>query len=401
MISAETIKYSLRNLKSRKTRSFFTILSIFIGITTIFVFVSFGLGLYNYVNELSEGSSADKVIIQPIGGTFSMFDSNVVFTDDDINAVKKVPGVKKVTGSYFKTIEVESQDTKIYTLLISYDPKNPLLLESSNIDILKGKQLSGNKKEVLLGYNYQIEDRIFEKPIELNQNILINGEKIKVVGFVEEVGSPQDDAQVYISNDYIDELYPDENLSYGYIIAKVDKENIDIIIPKIEKSLRQERNLDEGKEDFYVQSFQDLVEGFSTALNIVVGFVILIALISVLVSAINTANTMITSVLERTKEIGVIKSIGARNSDVFGIFLFESGFLGFIAGIIGVFIGFVISYIGMVTLDSLGYGFLKPNFSPFLFIACIIFATITGAVSGVIPARNASRTNPVEALRYE
>lgn len=401
MISFETINYSLRNLKHRKIRSFFTILSIFIGITTIFIFISFGLGLYNYVNELTQGSSADKLLIQPIGGSLATFDTNVIFEDSDIRAIERVPGVKEVSGSYYKIVTVESQNKVIYSVLFSYDPKIPIAMESFNINLLKGKEVVSGKKEVVLGYNYLIPGKIFDKPISLNQNILINGEKIKVVGFYEEVGNPQDDSNIYISNDYIKKLFPEENLSYGMIVAKVDITNINEITKKIEKALRNHRNLKEGKEDFQVQSFEDLIKGFSTALNVIIGFVLLIGLISVFVSAINTANTMITSVLERTREIGVIKSIGARNSDVFGIFLFESGFLGLIAGIIGVIIGFSISYLGMILLESYGYGFLKPDFSPIIFIGCIIFATLTGAISGVMPARSASKTNPVEALRYE
>lgn len=401
MISPETIKYSLKNLSKRKGRSFLTILSIFIGIATIFIFVSYGLGLYTYIDEVTTSTSADKIIIQAKGGTFAMFDSNVKFSDDDLDAIKNTPGVFEVTGSYFKIVEAEFQEKRLYTMMMSYDPKKPLVMEVSNIDIIKGRELSGNKKEVVLGYNYMIDEKIFPKGLRLNQNIEINGEKIKVVGFYDEVGNPQDDAQIYMGNDYMEEFYPNETLSYGWIIAKVDIDDIDGVIERVEKSLRNERDLDKGKEDFFVQSFQDMIEGFSTALDVVIGFIILIALISVVVSAINTANTMITSVIERIKEIGIIKSIGARNSDIFGIFLFESGFLGFVAGVIGVLIGWFVSYTGGVILDSLGYGFLQPDFHPLIFIGCIAFATLTGALSGVFPAINASKINPVDALRYE
>jgi putative ABC transport system permease protein len=401
MISKQTVKYSLKNLKQKKTRSFFTILSIFVGIATIFIFVSFGLGLYTYIDELTQGSSADKIIIQPKGGTLAMFDSSTSFDEDDLKAIKKVPGVYEVSGSYFKTVEVKAQDERLYTLLISYDPDLPIVMEASNIGIGKGRELSGNKREIVLGYNYQVDGAIFPKAIRLNQNIEINGKDIKVVGFIEKTGSKPDDAQVYVANDYMGELFPEENLSYLWMVAKVDIGNVDGVVEKIEKSLRQERDLDEGKEDFSVQSFNDMIEGFSSAINIVIGFIIFIALISVLVSAVNTANTMITSVLERIKEIGVIKSIGARNSDILGIFLFESAFLGFIAGVVGVFMGWSLSYLGGTILDNLGYGFLQPAFPIILFVSLITFATLTGAISGVFPAIRASKINPVDALRWE
>ena len=110
---------------------------------------------------------------------------------------------------------------------------------------------------------------------------------------------------------------------------------------------------------------------------------------------------MITSVLERYKEIGVLKAIGARNSEIFGIFLFESAFLGFIAGVLGVIFGAGISYGAGILLDSLGFGFLQPNLSIELFGGLILFSMLTGAISGAIPAWNASKINTVDALRYE
>tara|TARA_Y100000310_G_C20665031_1_gene807018 strand:+ start:468 stop:1682 length:1215 start_codon:yes stop_codon:yes gene_type:complete len=403
VMSEESVKYSLRNLRHRKARSFLTVLSIFIGITTIFIFISFGWGLYNYIGELSSSSSADKLIIQAKGGAgMPGLDTTFKLTDDDLEVIEGTAGVYEVSGLRFKVVEIQQRDVKKYTFLISYDPEKPLMMEFSNIEIGLGRDLNkGETGKMIAGYNYQIPDAIFPKAYDINDNIKVDGNKIKIVGFYESVGSPPDDAQIYVTNDYMEELYPDENLSYGWIMARVDIDNIDGVIERIEKSLRKERGLEKGKEDFFVQSFQDMLEAFSSALNIVIGFVVLIALISVLVSAVNTANTMITSVLERVKEIGVIKSIGARNSEIFKIFLFESAFLGFVAGVIGVGLGWLISYAGGRILAGFGWGFLSPYFSIWIFIGLILFATITGAISGVIPAIRASRINPVDALRYE
>jgi len=181
--------------------------------------------------------------------------------------------------------------------------------------------------------------------------------------------------------------------------------NIEQAVENVERGLRKHRDVEKGKEDFFVQTFENMIESYTAAINIIIAFVILIALISVLVSAVNTANTMITSVLERYKEIGILKSIGARNSEVFEIFLFESAFLGFTAGILGVLLGWIATLVANMTLNSLGWGFLQPAYSILfpgdLFIYCILFAVITGAISGVIPAYRASRINTVDALRYE
>jgi putative ABC transport system permease protein len=400
VMSKELIKYSMKNLAHRKTRSFLTILSIFAGITTIFIFISFGWGLYDYVNNLSSSSSADKILIQAKGGTMGI-GSGFKLTDKDLKAIQKTSGVYDATGVYVESVEITQGKIKRYSFLISLDPQKPLMLEFLNVKTSKGRMLVGKETgNAVLGANYQYDNKIMPKAYNLNENVELQGQKVKIIGFLQTIGNPQDDSQVYVSNDYLKKLYS-ENESYGMIIARVDISKIDIVIENIEKNLRKSRGLEKGKEDFFVQSFDELIKTYSSALNIVIGFVILIALISVLVSAVNTSNTMITSVLERVREIGIMKSIGARNSEIFSIFLFESGVLGFIAGCLGVLAGVGITYVAHLLLDFYGWSFLTPHYSISLYMGCIAFATITGAVSGVLPAANASRTNPVEALHYE
>lgn len=401
MISTESIKYSLNNLKQRKTRSFFTILSIFIGITTIFIFISYGLGLYDYANTFLSESSADKVIIQAKGSTGGI-EGTFAFSEDELKAVQRVSGVYEATGAYSKAAQIESQNKMRYVFILGSDPKSPLLEELSNLKIEKGRMLTpGEKGKIVLGYNYQIDNKIFPKGIELNGVIEVQGQKLRVVGYYEEVGNAQDDSNIYVTDEFMKDLYPNENLSYTYLIARVDVKNMDRTIENIEKTIRKERNQEEGKEDFYVQSFADLFETYKSILNIIIGFVFIIAFISVLVSGVNTANTMITSVIERKKEIGIMKSIGSRNSNILGIFLFESSFLGFVAGVIGCLVGWGLSALGGTILQNIGYGFLQPSFPILLFMGCIAFATLTGAISGAAPAYRASRVNPVDALRYE
>ncbi len=402
MISKELMIYSLRNIWNRKTRSFLTILSIFIGILTIFIFISFGLGLYGFIEEATAGTSADKVIIQPRGVGFGGLDTTFSLTDDDLEAVKKSSGVYEATGIYLKAAEITQKRTTKYAFLTAYDPKNPLIMQIWNVEITEGRELKqGDNGRVVLGYNYMIEDKVFPDAYSLNDKIEVQNQKLRIIGFFEKIGNPQDDSNIYIINDYLPTLYPDDNLSYSWIIARVEVGRIEQVVENIKDDLRDTRNLEKGKEDFFVQSFDDMIESYSTVLNIIIGFVILIAFISVVVSSINTSTTMVTSVLERTKEIGVIKSIGARNSDVFKTFLFESGFLGFVGGVVGVILGAILTAIGAYILDQLGWGFLSPSYSPYLFIGCILFATLTGAISGVLPARSASKTRPAEALRYE
>jgi len=401
MISEESVKYSLKNIAHRKTRSALTIFSIFIGITTIFIFISFGQGLYDYVNSFTTGTSADKITVSPKGIGAPGMDDTFSFSERDLKAIERSAGVIEAEGMYAKVVEIEKSDIKKYVMIMSLDPKKGMMIELSNMKIFRGRELqSGDAKKVVLGYNYLLDDKIFPKKLDINDKLTLNGQDFRVVGFYSELGNPQDDSNVYILPDTMKAVFPNIT-GYAMIIARADIGSMNLTISNVERNLRISRNIDKGKEDFYVASFEDLIASYTSALDIVIGFVILIALISVLVSAINTANTMITSVLERTKEIGVLKAIGAKNSEIFNIFVFESGFLGAVAGILGVIAGFLITFAAGTVLDNLGWGFLSPHYSITLFLGCVIFAIVTGAVSGVIPAVNASKTNVVDALRYE
>jgi len=110
---------------------------------------------------------------------------------------------------------------------------------------------------------------------------------------------------------------------------------------------------------------------------------------------------MYTSVLERTREIGIMKAIGAKRRDIVVIFLIEAGVLGLLGGIIGTAIGIFLSKIVEFAAFSMGYSILKIQFSPWIIVGSVAFSFIVGAIAGVLPALRAAKLSPVEALRYE
>jgi putative ABC transport system permease protein len=404
MISRQEIKYAMRNLLARKARTFLTALSIFVGIATIFIFLSFGWGLWDYVNDIAAESGVDKVIVQARGTGAPGIDQTFKLEDKDLRAVERTKGISEAAGAYFQSGEVEKGDQKKYSFITGLPGdlrKNKLIVEMFTVDIRKGRPLrKGDSGKVVLGYNYIVPDRVFTKPVKIGEKIKIQDKKFEIVGVYDAIGNPSDDANVYLTeNDFLD-LYPDA--SYGFIIGRAnDIEAIDAIAERVEKSLRKARDLEEGKEDFFVQTFQEAIDQFMGVLNIIIGFIILIAGISVVVSMINTANTMVTSVLERTKEIGIMKSIGARNATIRNIFILESSTIGAMAGIIGVALGWFLTSTGANLLDQLGFGFLSPHYSWQLFAGAVLFATVVGGISGLLPAIQASKQSPVDALRYE
>jgi putative ABC transport system permease protein len=398
------IKYSLTNLVHRKMRSFLSVLSILIGITAIFALVSFGLGMRDYMETIAAEAGTDKLYIQHKGPGGLGLDENFFFTKDEINFVGKIKGVDEILGMYVATPEIEFKKQKKYAFLVGIDPgKIEFVDETFTVTVEKGRHLKkGDIRKVVLGYLYQFDDKMFKRGVDLGDKVYLNREQFEVIGFYEEVGNPQDDSNIYISEAAYEVMFPEKKEKYGYVMMSSDKGvNPNELADKIEEKLRKYRGQEEGKEDFFVMTFADAFEIFANIMNVINGILVLIALVSLVVAAVNIMNTMYTAVLERTREIGVMKAVGAKNSNIMLIFVIESGLLGTVGGIIGIAFGYVIAKIGGYAVALTGYGFLQPVFPWYLVAGCILFAFGVGALAGLLPARQASRLQPVDALRYE
>ncbi|MEM2139080.1 MAG: FtsX-like permease family protein [Candidatus Woesearchaeota archaeon] len=400
----EDIKYGLKNIYKKKTRSFLTILSILIGIAAVYALMSFGLGIQYYITNLAYESGADKLFVMNKGLGAPGTDANFFLTKQDINFLEKKQGVKEILGIYMNPVQIKFNNQRKFAFMSGFDvDKTQLMLETGNMKLFKGRDLKkSDKNKVALGYNYQLENKIFSKPVKLGDNVLINDKKFEVVGFYSEVGSPDEDSRIYINEESFIWLFPQKENKFSMAIIRSEK-NIDTekLAEYLQDKLRRFKNQEEGKEDFYVQTFADLIETFGRIINIINSVLILISFISVVVAAVNIMNTMYTNVLERTKEIGIMKAIGARNSEILKIFLVESALLGFIGGFLGVLLGYLVSSFGGIIAKNSGYASLQPIFPLELTLGCIIFGTLVGSFSGLFPAKGAAELKPVDALRYE
>ena len=398
------IKYALQNFRKRKLRSGLTILSILIGITAIFALLSFGIGIQRYVDTVADEAGRDKLFVQAKGIGAPGTDENFFLSKDDVDFVSKIKGVDDIVGMYFKAGEIKFDDQKKFYFVVGVDTgKIDFIEESFAVDVINGRRLKkGDNDKVVLGYNYQFKDKIFKNPVRLGDKIEINSRKFEVVGFHDEIGNPQDDANVFITKEAFEIIYPDSKDEFGFIMISAQKgvAPSDLAV-LIEDKLRKHKNQDEGKEDFFVQTFEDALATFTTVINVINGMLLLIALVSLVVAFVNIMNTMYTAILERTKEIGVMKAIGAKNSDILIIFVVEAGLIGLIGGLLGVLLGYVISSIGGSIAAASGFALLKPAYPIALVIGCLFFSFLVGAAAGFFPARRASKLKPVDALRYE
>ncbi len=401
---SEELKYAIGNLKKRKLRTFLSVISITIGITSIFAIVSFGLGLQSYVNEIAAEAGVDKLFIQSKGIGAPGTDLTFSLSKEDINFIDKIKGVNQITGVYAQAGEIEHNKQKRFVFIMGIDTKQlDFIDESFTATVEKGRHLKkGDIDKVALGYNYQLNDKIFKKKINIGDKVNINSNKFEVIGFYEELGNPQDDSNIYLTRESFEEIYPDIEDKFGFLMIRADK-NVKTadLSEKITEKFRKHKDQKKGEETFFVQTFEDALKTFGDVLNVLNGVLFLIALISLIVATVNIMNTMFTAVMERTTEIGIMKSIGAKNSTILKIFMFESGIIGLIGGVTGITIGFIIASIGGNAAAASGFSLLKPIFPFSLIFGCLLFALITGIIAGYLPSRKASNLKPVDALRYE
>ena len=403
IIKIQELRYSLTNLLHRRMRSFLSVLSILIGITAIFALISFGLGMQNYIDKFAEEAGTRTMYITSKGIGAPGFDDTFGLTQNEIDFVGKIKGVDESIGLYFNGAEIESENQKRYTFSIGLDTdKLDVLATVFTVDVEKGRRLKeGDNDKVVLGYNYQLDNRIFKRGLELGDKVEINGERFEIVGFYEEIGNPQDDSQIYFTSEVMKDLYEKED-KFGFVVLIAGEgEDVQLLSEKIEDKFRKKRGQKEGEEDFYLMTFQDTLEIYGNVIGVINGVLVLIALISLVIAAVNIMNTMYTAVLQRKREIGLMKAVGARNSNIMLIFVVESGMLGTVGGITGVILGYLIARAGGYAVASAGYGFLTPVFPWYLTFGCLLFAFFVGAISGLLPAYQASQLKPVDALRYE
>jgi len=398
--------FSFNNLRSRRLRSWLTMLGIFIGIAAVVALIGLGEGLRNAIISQFGFLGTDIISVTATGG-LGPPGTGVLkpLTDKELDGVKEVAGVEAAAGRIIEPGKLVFNDKAAfgYAASIPDGEGRDLMEHVMNMKAEKGRLLEdGDKGVVFLGYLFFEEDNPFGKSIVPGSKVEIQDKEFKVIGIMEKKGNFQLDGVVFLNDDDLRDLVGREKGEYDIIAARFN-ENADVneIKTGIEKKLRKIRDVDEGDEDFSVQTPGEILESVNSTILAVQIFVYIIAGISLLVGGIGIMNTMYTAVVERTKEIGIMKSIGARNSAIFTLFFIESGFLGTVGGAIGALIGFSlakgVAFIGRLVLGSeliaadIGFG---------LIFGALLFSFVIGSFFGTLPAFQASKLNPVDALRY-
>ena len=381
-------------------------LGIFIGIAAVVSLMGLGEGLRGAINSQFGFLGTDILSVTASGG-FGPPGTGVVdpLTNKELDKVKRVAGVQGVGGRILESGKLVFNDKAVFGFAASLpDGEDRKVVEHAmNMKAQKGRLLKeSDKGGVFLGSTFMEEDNPFGKPILPGSKVEILDKEFKVIGIMEKKGNFQIDGAVFLNEDDLRELVDRDEDEYDIIIARFD-ENLDVneLRADIEKGLRKVRDVDEGDEDFSVETPGSILETVNSTILAVQIFVYIIAGISILVGGIGIMNTMYTSVIERTKEVGIMKSIGAKNSAIFSIFFVESGLLGTVGGLIGIIIGVSgASSLAFAGRALLGSELIAVYFPFGLIFGALLGSFIMGSFFGTLPAIQASKLHPVDALRY-
>ena len=383
-----------KNLRYRQVRSWLTILGVIIGVASIIALVSITTGLENSIEEQFDKIGSNKIFVMPKGtmGIGAGLDSK------DVKVLEKMGEFETVIPYLVEpSVSLKYKLVERYHMVMAFPSDDAAKWwESYDIGLDSGRFFhSGDGNVILLGYKAATD--LFDKTVRLNNKIEVGGEDFKVVGIVEEIGNSQDDNQVYIPLEVARDLFDKpEDVSTIEVTVK-EGLDMEIVVDKLKRRLGRVKD----EESFEVMTPVDILRFMGNILSVVRIVLVSIAAISLVVGAVGIMNSMYTNVLERTKEVGVMKAVGASNRVIRLFFLVEAGFIGLVGGVFGVLFGFGLAkFVGYLAAVG-GFKMLVITFDPWLMLFGLVFAFIVGLVAGYLPAKQASELKIVDALSYD
>jgi putative ABC transport system permease protein len=395
------INLTIKNIFRKKLRSTLTILSVIIGVASVVALIVLSEGMLAAVTDQFNKMGANSIFVMPAfngnPNTSGRVSEENRLKMSEAYSISKIAEVEEVYAMNFFTAkgEYKGEELFVYVVTIPSD-KLDSMFKFFDVRIDKGKSFDGKDGYIAIIGPYLAKEA-FNREIKVGDTIKINDVDFKVGGILEAVGNESDDSSIYIGRKAglaVDDY--GETVNYMMIKSKEDAD-ADLVVKKIERILKKTR--EEGT--YTVISSESFLELIRRVMNMMRSILIAIAGISLIVASLGIANSVFTSVLERTKEIGVLKSIGARISDITFIFVFESVVLTVVGGIIGFFAGIGIARLVILYAATHNFTMLTIHITPWLVIMTLLLSLIVGLVSGLFPARAAAKMNIVDALRQQ
>jgi putative ABC transport system permease protein len=396
-------------LATHKLRSSLTILGIVIGVAAVISLMSIGKGAEADILSRIGSLGSDLITIRPgasfgAGGVRGGAGSAASLTTEDAMAISEIPDVSTVAPSYNRNLQLVAGSNNMNA---SVSGVTPDYQQVSNLNLSSGtffSEFEYQRSEAVAVLGANVKDTLFPGTDPVGLPMRLGSTSVRVIGVLDSkgnmFGSPDD--SVFIPLTVMQEAIAQPRTAQGGHVASSislkisDAKMADYVTQEITSLLRTRHQLaPTANDDFSVTSMEQLVATVSATTGTMTLLLGAIAAISLLVGGIGVMNIMLVSVLERTREIGIRKALGARNRDIWTQFLVEAAFVALGGGIIGVIIGWVASYL----ISSIGQ--MTTQVSADIVILAVSVSVGIGLFFGFYPAWNAARLDPIEALRSE
>jgi putative ABC transport system permease protein len=387
------------SLVAHRMRSFLTALGIAVGIASVVLLTSIGEGLHQFVLSEFSQFGTTLVAINPgkattAGTSMGVFGTERPLTIEDSEALKRLANVQTVVPVVYGNAEVEAGNRRRRTTIYGTGAGWP---EAFNMKVKSGRFLPDDDPTAPRAFavlGSKLKNELFGDQNPLGQRITISGNRFRVLGVMESKGSILGfdlDDTVYIPVARGMNLFDRDTLVE--IDVTYDEETpVDKVVEGIKKTLEARH----GRDDVTITTQQQMLDVLGSVLNVLTFAIGAIGSISLFVGAIGIVTIMTIAVNERTNEIGLLRALGAKQSQVLSLFLGEAIVLAAIGGLSGLFLGIGIARMLHIFLPAL------PVHTPMIYVVLAeAVAVVIGLAAGVIPARHAARLDPVEALRTE
>jgi len=415
----EGARISWRNVREHKLRSTLTTLGVIIGVAAVITFVTLGASLQqDIVSTVAGGNAATMYVTAQTPGESqlpSLGGGSVVFTQHDVDQIRELRGVEVAapeSGIAASSVAYNNSSVGRQWITVS----SPGYFRVRNLDFVSGRPFRLGEREVVLN---RPATEMFADNLSVGETIsftraandeVVNATVVGVVagqdeGTVLGIQGDGEQPRLYAPTDpYYERTVLSPNLRtrqlvYGRVLVTATSPGqVDAVQGRVFSYLGEQshaRQLKSNNYQFEVTTQDQIVSQIEQLTSTFTAYISGIAVISLVVGSIGIANIMLVSVAERTREIGIMKAVGAQNRDVLQLFLAEAVMLGVLGSALGALVGLGAAFVGARAIG------LPLAFRPVWFVAAVAVGVVVGVLAGLYPAWDAARTDPIDALRHE